>query len=94
MYNAYIPGCEPYEKLPEETAPGGEHVQKPPSKEAGLLGGLHTLLKKLGLGKLDSGDLFLLLREGDKFDSVLLLALAAIFLLPDGSAGVEDGPVG
>ena len=100
MYNAYIPGCEPYEKLPEETAPGGEHVQKPPSKEAGLLGGLHTLLKKLGLGKLDSGDLllllilFLLLREGDKLDSVLLLALAAIFLLPDGSAGVEDGPVG
>ena len=94
MYNAYIPGCEPYEKLPEETAPGGEHVQKPPSKEAGLLGGLHTLLKKLGLGKLDSGDLLLLLREGDKFDSVLLLALAAIFLLPDGSAGVEDGPVG
>ena len=50
MYNAYIPGCEPYEKLPEETAPGGEHVQKPPSKEAGILGGLHTLLKKLGLG--------------------------------------------
>lgn len=100
MYNAYIPGCEPYEKIPEETPPGSEQVQKPPPKEAGSLGGLSSLLKKLGLGKLESGDLllllilFLLFREGDKFDSVLFLALAAIFLLPDGSAGVEDSPIG
>lgn len=97
MYNAYIPGCEPYETIPEEPAPGSK--QTPPQKDAGAPGGLSGILKKLGLGKLDSGDLllllilFLLLREGDKFDSVLLLALAAIFLLPDGSAGVEDGPV-
>lgn len=97
MYNAYIPGCEPYETIPEEPAPGSK--QAPPQTDAGATGGLSGILKKLGLGKLDSGDLllllilFLLLREGDKFDSVLLLALAAIFLLPDGSAGVEDGPV-
>ena len=100
MYNAYIPGCEPYEKIPEETTPGSEQVQKPPPKETSVLGGLSGLLQKLGLGKLESGDLllllilFLLLRDGDKFDSVLLLALAAIILLPDGSAGVEDGPIG
>lgn len=45
-----------------------------------------SLLGKLGLGKLDSGDilllliLFLLWREGDHFDLVLLLALAFLFL--------------
>ena len=49
-------------------------------------GGLSGLLGKLGLGKLDSGDillmliLFLLWREGDHFDLVLLLALAFLFL--------------
>lgn len=48
--------------------------------------GLSGLLGKLGLGKLDSGDilllliLFLLWREGDHFDLVLLLALAFLFL--------------
>ena len=47
---------------------------------------LSGLLGKLGLGKLDSGDilllliLFLLWREGDHFDLVLLLALAFLFL--------------
>ena len=100
MYNAYIPGCEPYEKIPEETTPGSEQVKKNTPKEKGVLGGLRCLLQKLGMCKLQSRDLllllilFLLLREGDKFDSVLLLALAAIFLLPDGIAGVEDGPIG
>ena len=44
-------------------------------------GGLSGLLGKLGLGKLDSGViLFLLWREGDHFDLVLLLALAFLFL--------------
>mgnify|MGYP006924268984 CR=1 FL=1 len=48
-------------------------------------GGLSGLLGKLGLGKLDSGDILLLLilflwREGDHFDLVLLLALAFLFL--------------
>ena len=42
-------------------------------------GGLSGLLGKLGLGKLDSGDI-LLWREGDHFDLVLLLALAFLFL--------------
>lgn len=48
--------------------------------------GCPGLLGKLGLGKLDSGDilllliLFLLWREGDHFDLVLLLALAFLFL--------------
>ena len=47
------------------------------------------LLEKLGLSKLDSGDilllliLFLLWREGDHFDLVLLLALAFLFLRDD-----------
>ena len=49
-------------------------------------GGPSGLLGKLGLGNLDSGDsrllliLFLLWREGDHFDLVLLLALAFLFL--------------
>lgn len=99
MYNAYIPGGQPYEMIPEEPPPGPASAPGPSRKEKpaeGILG----LWKKLGLSKLESGDLllllilFLLLREGDKFDPVLLLALASIFLLPDGSAAVEDPPVG
>lgn len=97
MYNAYIPGCQPYEMIPEEPPPGSASCQSPPKKDPG---GLSGLWNKLGLSKLDSGDLllllilFLLLREEDKFDPVLLLALAAVFLLPDGGSAVEDGPVG
>ena len=48
--------------------------------------GLTSLLQKLGFGKVDSGDLllmlilFLLWREGDQLDWVLLLGLALLFL--------------
>lgn len=100
MYNAYIPGGQPYEMIPEEPPPGPASAPGPSRKEKEKpLEGLSALWKKLGLSKLESSDLlllilFLLLREGDKFDPVLLLALAAVFLLPDGGAAVEDPPVG
>lgn len=81
MYNAYIPGGEPYETIPEEhSPPGSQHIF---GKESASLS---SLLEKLGLHKLDSGDLLLLLllfllwREGDSFDWVLLAALALLFL--------------
>ena len=88
IYNAYIPGPGPSEKIPEEHPPGFESVF------SSLLGGKGKglgsgLLEKLGLSKLDSGDilllliLFLLWREGDHFDLVLLLALAFLFLRDD-----------
>ena len=88
IYNAYIPGGGPYEKIPEEHPPGCESVVS--SLLGGKTGGgLSGLLGKLGLSKLDSGDilllliLFLLWREGDAFDLVLLLALALLFLRED-----------
>ena len=79
--NAYIPGGEPYETIPEDHDPPGFHHLF--EKEGSAISGL---LKKLGLHKLDSGDLLLLLllfllwREGDSFDWVLLAALALLFL--------------
>ncbi len=85
IYNAYIPGGGPYEKIPEEHPPGFESMFSSLLGSKGT-GGLSGLLGKLGLGKLDSGDilllliLFLLWREGDHFDLVLLLALAFLFL--------------
>ena len=85
IYNAYIPGGGPYEKIPEELPPGFESMFSSLLGSKGT-GGLSGLLGKLGLGKLDSGDilllliLFLLWREGDHFDLVLLLALAFLFL--------------
>ncbi|MCI8414091.1 MAG: hypothetical protein HFF00_00490 [Ruminiclostridium sp.] len=99
MYNAYIPGGQPYEMIPEEPPPGPAPAPGP-SRTEKPTEGLMGLWKKLGLSKLESGDLllllilFLLLREGDKFDPILLMALAAIFLLPDSGAAVEDPPVG
>ena len=81
MYNAYLPGGEPYETIPEDHDPPGFHRLF--EKEGSAISGL---LKKLGLHKLDSGDLLLLLllfllwREGDSFDWVLLAALALLFL--------------
>ena len=56
MYNAYIPGGEPYETIPEDHDPPGFHRLF--EKEGSAISGL---LKKLGLHKLDSGDLLLLL---------------------------------
>lgn len=85
MYNAYIPGCPPYEKIPEDHPPGFDKSCGPSPK------GLKGLLDGLGLGKLDTGDLllllllFLLLKEDDQGDWILLLALAAVFLLDGGS---------
>lgn len=101
MYNAYIPGGQPYEMIPEEPPPGPASAPGPSRNEKEKpFEGLSALWKKLGLSRLESSDLllllilFLLLREGDKFDPVLLLALAAVFLLPDGGTAVEDPPVG
>ena len=84
IYNAYIPGQPPYENTPEENPPGWD------ASASNFLGEkegwLSTLLGKLGLHKLDSGDLLLLLilfllwREGDQLDWVLLLGLALLFL--------------
>ena len=90
IYNAYIAGPGPYEKIPEAQPSGSERTE-PAQKgnTAGLSGILSQLgLGKLSLGKLDSGDLllllilFLLLKEGEETDPLLLLALAAAFLLP------------
>lgn len=82
MYNAYIPGNPPYEKIPEDTPPGsGSSCSSPTSS------GLKGLLDGLGLGKIDTGDLllllllFLLLKEDGQGDMILLLALASVFLL-------------
>ena len=83
IYNAYIPGQAPYENTPEENPPGRDASV---SSLFGEKGGLSALLGKLGLHKLDSGDLLLLLilfllwREGDQLDWVLLLGLALLFL--------------
>ena len=88
MYNAYIPGPRPYEKIPEEVPPGSDTASS--SLLGSKLGGLSGLLKKLGLDRLDTGDLllllllFLLLREGDQWDPLLLLALAFLFLSDNG----------
>ena len=94
IYNAYIPGGEPYEKIPEDGPPGfgslfsslfGKNTDS--ASHSSASGGLSGLLKKLGLNKLDSGDLllllilFLLVREGDHSDIFVVLALAAVFLL-------------
>lgn len=88
MYNAYIPNCPPYEKIPEDDPPGFEtSCSSAPSTPKGLKG----LLDGLGLGKIDTGDLllllilFLLLKEDDQGDMILLLALATVFLLDNGS---------
>lgn len=92
IYNAYIPGGEPYEKIPEENPPGFDGIFSSifrkfgEQDDEGSKGKLSGLLKKIGLDKLDSGDilllliLFLLLREGDHSDIFILLAIAAVFL--------------
>ncbi|MBR5534413.1 MAG: hypothetical protein IKU62_06170 [Ruminiclostridium sp.] len=82
MYNAYIPHPPPHEKIPEESPPGFDTSCSTPAGS-----GLKGLLDRLGLGKLDTGDLllllllFLLLKEDGKGDTILLLALASVFLL-------------
>ena len=84
IYNAYIPGEGPYENIQEEHPPGWGAALS--SLLGGKGGGLTSLLQKLGFGKVDSGDLllmlilFLLWREGDQLDWVLLLGLALLFL--------------
>ena len=87
IYNAYIPGGVPYEKIPEGSPPGRDsYASSVSGKSSGSpLAGLSGLLGKLG--KADSGDLllllllFLLFKEGDQTDWVLLLALASVLLL-------------
>lgn len=108
MYNAYIPGAGPYEKIPEDRPPGsgssflgGLGASLGSLGSLGGKGALSGLLGKLGLGKMDTGDilllliLFLLWKEGDQFDLILLLALAFLFLREDGSGALmQDGAVG
>ena len=82
MYNAYIPQPAPHKKIPEDSPPGfGSSCSSPTDS------GLKGILGRLGLGKLDTGDLllllllFLLLKEEGQGDAILLLALASVFLL-------------
>lgn len=92
IYNAYLPNEDTYEKIPEQEAPsfGSSffsslfHHEKS-EKNAGISG----IFQKLHLDNWDSGDflllliLFLLLREGDKSDAVVALAIAVFLLLDD-----------
>ena len=81
MYNAYIPGKPTHKKIPEGPPPGFETSCSPSTAS------LKGLWDRLGLGKLDTGDLllllllFLLLKEDGQGDTILLLALASVFLL-------------
>jgi len=82
LYNAYLPHPGPYEKRPEAEPPGGGNGF---FRQWGGEG-LRSLWEKLPLSGLDSGDLLLLLvlillwKEGEA-DPILLLTLAAAFLL-------------
>ena len=84
MFNAYLPHPDPMENRPEEAPPGGSDSGADPGKPS-LLG---SLLGKLSLGGLDRGDLILLLilylvlKENEESDPVLLLTLGLAFLLP------------
>ena len=96
IYNAYIAGPGPYEKIPEAQPSGSERSDTAHRGKSPGLSGIFSQLglgqlglgNKLSLNKLDSGDLllllilFLLLKEGEETDTLLLLALAAAFLLP------------
>ena len=53
MYNAYIPNKPPHEKIPEGPPPGFESSCSAPTAS------LKGLWDRLGLGKLDTGDLLL-----------------------------------
>ena len=88
IFNAYIPGEGPYEKIPEDRPPGSGGIF------SSLLGpgaavGLQGLLGRFRLDRFDSGDLLLLLilvlllREGERSDAVTVLAIAAVLLLTD-----------
>ena len=88
MYNAYIPNGIPYEKIPEEQAPPGSDSSIPPgSRLKEKLS--HLLHRFFEWDSLDSGDLllvlilFLLFKEEDRSDALLLLALAALFFLSE-----------
>ena len=82
LYNAYLSSPGPQESRPADSAPGGG------IGSFGFLRGEagQRLREMLSLSRLDSGDLLLLLvllllwKEGDA-DPILLLALAAAFLL-------------
>lgn len=92
IYNAYLPKEDTYEKIPGQQTPpfGGSffgslfHHDKN-KKNAGFSG----IFQKLRLDNWDSGDflllliLFLLIREGDKSDAVVALAIAVLLLLED-----------
>ena len=87
IFNAYIPGDGPYERIPEDGPPGsgGSSSLLGP----GAAGAIQGLLGRLRLDRLDSGDLLLLLilalllREGERSDAVTVLAIAAVLLLTD-----------
>ena len=87
IYHAYFPHEPAYERIPEQ-----EDDNKRERFFSSLFrheknAGASGIFQKLKLDHLDSGDLllllilFLLLREGDRSDAVVALAIAAIFLL-------------
>ena len=99
MYNRYIPNGASYSRIVEEEAPtlhpeqtsagAAEHSPEPPgdscaSETQERTGGLSSLLKKLKLEDLDTGDLLLLLillflfLEGDDLELVITLGLLLI----------------
>ena len=88
IFNAYIPGEGPYEKIPEDRPPGSGGIFSS-LLGPGMAGGVQGLLGRFHLDRLDSGDLLLLLilvlllREGDRSDAVTVLAIAAVLLLTD-----------
>ena len=89
MYNRYCPhdGYRPLE--PEEPAAGGRSASGPFSFLQGLLGGAKNaggpgIWDKLGLSRLDRGDILLLLillylfRESDDEEWLIILALVLL----------------
>lgn len=88
IFNAYIPGEGPYEKIPEDRPPGSGGIFSS-LLGPGAAGGLQGLVERFRLDRLDSGDLLLLLilvlllREGERSDAVTVLAIAAVLLLTD-----------
>lgn len=82
MYNAYLPQDPPYEKRPEDSPPGTG-----PFSFFGGSSSLRKLLSSLLPDTLDQGDLILLLvlyllwRDRENGDPILLLTLAAALFL-------------
>ena len=98
FYNRYIPEAGGYVRRPAEDGPleppppppmPEEPVPPPPPEREAERGLLHRLLGRVGLEKLDTGDILLLLilfflfREGDDMELVLTLGLLLLLGLED-----------